>query len=515
MKICPKCKTQYDDCDNFCDRIECANCLLEPLLENGHKAKADIQAQKAPSGAPLPEAPSSLKSSPEIDALEKSVNETTKAGQVASCGFGRISQEEIEQEAQRRAREILAKSEPLSVPENSSRQSPQLVQSTFEEGNRLGEVIVEYAANRVVLAGGQVCLMVRIKGNAAPLKEVHLWLETWVAGERVILETECERSGNSLVGRVNFYIKNDQLTGDIVIHYYLLCRWKDSLGYYAFEVRHPIVSTANVGNVNIFANGGSLVKNVSMESLRRFNDEAPRYELIKTWETPWRPEMLWTVGDYEQPEQLELLTLLFGDYALYVTSRNEVTFGRNPARNCFALMDWKHNASPSEYPTCSVSREQFSLRNCQDYVSLHTNKETTRIDGAVPDIAARDGVRLKKNCVLSIGDDISLKVDVHTCPSRKKSPLCRNCLARRCKGVTLAWQDNLPEGFALVWECCDLGVLNTSLQGFTLYHRNGGFILQLPDGRLFNLVERMSLMIGDLPVRVMPFMQRIIGRINL
>jgi hypothetical protein len=38
-----------------------------------------------------------------------------------------------------------------------------------------------------------------------------------------------------------------------------------------------------------------------------------------------------------------------------------------------------------------------------------------------------------------------------------------------------------------VWQCCDLGILSPDLEDFILYRRNGGFMLQTPSERLYNL----------------------------
>ena len=84
--------------------------------------------------------------------------------------------------------------------------------------------------------------------------------------------------------------------------------------------------------------------------------------------------------------------------------------------------------------------------------------------------------------------------------------------AHKVLSATLAREDGLPEGFALVWQSCNLGELNASLAGFRIYRRNGGFLLQMPFGKLLGLADGMNYQEGGLDVEARHFAQRLIGQ---
>ena len=210
-------------------------------------------------------------------------------------------------------------------------------------------------------------------------------------------------------------------------------------------------------------------------------------------------EAVGTLGTAEPlPEALDMLTLLIGGFAVYLCAKERVKFGRHPAKNDFAIVDWKHNAKPTEKPTSTVSREQLEICNGGDSVLLFTNKASTRIDGLSP-AASKGGIPLPSQCRLSMGD-IAFQVKIHTDEAHK------------VLSATLAREDALPEGFALVWQSCELGALNASLAGFRIYHQNGGFLLQMPSGKLLGLAEGMKYQEGGLDVEARHFMQRLIGQ---
>ena len=198
------------------------------------------------------------------------------------------------------------------------------------------------------------------------------------------------------------------------------------------------------------------------------------------------------------PEQLDALTLLIGGFALYLCAKEKVKCGRLPRKNDFIIVDWKNNAKPTEWPTSTVSREQLEIHNGGNRVLLFTTKDSTRIDGLPPAIGGKEGIPLPPQCRLSMGD-IAFQLKIQTDE------------AHTVQSVTLAREDGLPEGFAIVWQCCDLGTLNGSLAGFCIYRQNGGFLLQMPSGMLMPLANGMKSQEGTLAVEAHHFAQRLFG----
>ncbi|MBQ9366952.1 MAG: helix-turn-helix domain-containing protein [Victivallales bacterium] len=198
------------------------------------------------------------------------------------------------------------------------------------------------------------------------------------------------------------------------------------------------------------------------------------------------------------PEPLDALTLLIGDFTLYLCAREKVKCGRLPRKNDFIIVDWKNNTKPTEWPTSTVSREQLEIHNGGDHVLLFTTKDTTRIDGLPPAIGGKAGIPLPSQCRLSMGD-IAFQLKIQTDETHA------------VQAVTLAREDGLPEGFAIVWQCCDLGSLDGSLAGFRICRQNGGFLLQTPSGKLTPLANGAKLQEGTLAVEARHFAQRLIG----
>ena len=445
-----------------------------------------------------------------------------------------LANNDIETEAQRRFQAMQSgEANRLFADGSSGRGDMRQKLTSLENGHGTGEIEVQYAVNRVFLAGGQVTLDIRLRDLSVQVESAHLWLSMEIAGEVQRQDKAFRRKGEFLDAKVTVYIENGSLMGSALAAYQLACRSADGIRFYKFEARHEILSSGTSARVinNTFRIGDNNVLNDSVikdnplngtqeaaftdsdDLARKMNAQPPLYEVVKERATRWRPEEYLAMGGYLHPQPLDKFTLLVGDFAVYVSAKDEVKFGRHPNMNDFAVLDWKNNKLPSEFPTAGVSREQLSIQNCGDSVRLFTRKDSTLVNDISQGIADNGGIVLKPSCRIAMGP-IAFRMNIQNCNMRMDLPICINCMAHKVQSVTLAREDGLPEGFALVWQCCDLGVLNKGLEGFRLYRRNGGFLLKTPSGDVLNLVCGMYCPpIGNTHVRVLEFEQRLIGKL--
>lgn len=216
---------------------------------------------------------------------------------------------------------------------------------------------------------------------------------------------------------------------------------------------------------------------------------------------------------HDVPQHIEKFTLLIDDFAVYVTSKQEnVTFGRHPALNDFAIMDWKNNRMPDESPTINVSREQLRISNCGDNVLLYTAKQSTKLDEQALGNRGKKGVPIESDCDLAMGP-MHFGLHIQYCKKRAKSGICADCMDSKVRSLSLSRKDGLPEGFALVWKSCDLKYIDASLEGFRLHRRNGGFLLETPSGNTLDIVCGKDCKDCGTRISVLPFRQRLIGEI--
>ena len=543
--ICPFCNAEIPDDSRVCE--ECHRRLPKVKPDNAGEAPPNANANavlpNANAGGIPPNAnaggtpPNAKENGAPPNTNEGGTPPNASAGGKPEpeggnsfSGFGSNSffSDDVEEAARQRFKEIKRGMEDSSETLGENDDGCQAL-TTIEDGVGSREIEVQYAVNRVFLPGGQVDLHLRLRGLSIQVEDAHFWLSTVLAGNERRQEGGFHRDGEYLDATVPYYIEKDSLCGNVTVNYYICCYSRDAIRFYKFEARHEILARAartNIVHTSVQLGEGSILKdsqfdgfgNVAFkdneELARKMNLQEPSYRVVRERGTAWRPEdYLWS-GDYLKPEQMEKFTLLIGGFAVYVTAKSDnIKFGRHPERNDFAVLDWKNNKDTDEFPTCRISREQLWIENCGDSVILFTDKASTLLNGVSPQIGGNAGIPIESDCDLAMGP-IHFGMRIQYCYMRRTSPMCVNCMARKVQSVTFSRKDGLPEGFALVWQCCELTQLDSSLAGFRLYRRNGGFMLATPSGKLLNLVRGMNWMEGNLNISVRPFEQRLIGQVT-
>lgn len=366
-------------------------------------------------------------------------------------------------------------------------------------------VMVSYAVNRLFHEGGNFILEARVHPAQVPLSEVHAWLDITIAGETHTLTLESRKDKQDFHCYTNFYLPGNKnhvsLSGEALVKGYVLCVLPDGIQYYEYEVRHAIIASGHDKSTiinNYTLSGGSLLKvmgsivNNTMSGddiIRNINHTAPLFKEVKISNSEWRPEDLWMAdrNQYRRPGCYDELTLEYGDMLIHILAKDDISIGRFKD-NDIALVDWANNRAYDQSPTVSVSRHHAIFHHDGNGVVLENlSSDGTGIEDGRKNIRKGQTASLSASAATLDFGFIRLYACAQTCRQKKLKDMCANCMGRPIKSLVLQRADGLPEVFLCVWQCCDLGILSPDLEGFILYRRNGGFMLQTPSERLYNL----------------------------
>lgn len=376
---------------------------------------------------------------------------------------------------------------------------------------------VEYAVNRFLLEGTEMPLELRIRVDSKKLESLLLWFAPSAGGktELVPVSTEELRFGRAVPIAVPYH---PAVGGVLDANFYFGCVLGDGVEFYRMNVR-PMVFTREQSSASIVATiSNSERAMLDLSELREFansnpgaatlirkaNDEPAKFRAMALAETVWRPEQHFVPG---RTYRCDALTLEYKGCRYQLCGKETVKLGRKPELNDFAILDWVNARNDREYPNNTVSRNHVQIHFCGDAVNIiDTSSYGTFVNGVKPEIAGNAGIPLPDEAELRFGD-IELHMEMQRCEQRPESSACKNCRAGKIKSLTLTRADRLPEVYALVWQCCELGYLSRELEGFAVYRRNGGFLLRTPDGTFRHLVPNTRIDCRGTAVEVKSFRQ--------
>ena len=200
----------------------------------------------------------------------------------------------------------------------------------------------------------------------------------------------------------------------------------------------------------------------------------------------------------------DMLTMEWKGRQYHLCGKTEVSFGRKWDMNDFALVDWMNTESDKDEYNRHTSKRHAQFHWCGDAVNLiDLGVNGTYVNGVLPEAGGAGGIRLPDQATLKMGN-FKLDMTIQKCGSTRGFSFCDGCPASQVRAVTLSRRDRLPECFALVWECYDLGGLGMvdDRGGVIVYRRNGGFFCRLPDGRTEAMTPGLELPFGDDMIRV-------------
>ena len=387
-------------------------------------------------------------------------------------------------------------------------------------GSRCTCLHVEYAVNRFLLAGAQMPLEIRIRIDSREVKQVLLWLVAAVGGKEEIcpVPTDELRFEEFVPLVIPYYLRDPSIRGMFNATFYFGCIFEHEIRFYQMAVRHTVYAKGESKQsiiANISADGGSVVDMSSLKSLadsssngdiliERANNEPARYKAMPLTETVWRPERCFVSG---HTYVCDMLTLEWGGVQYHICGKDTVKLGRKSELNDFSILDWENAGNDHEWPNNTVSRRHAQIHYCIDTAFLTDSSSFgTFIDGIKSEIADKSRIPLPATAEIRMGD-IALQMEMQRCEQRPEAPVCKNCMAGKVKAVTLFRKDALPEVYLMIWQCCDLGKLDRKLEGFTVFRRNGGFIIRKPDGNFTNLIPNETITYDNMAIEVKTFKQ--------
>lgn len=394
-------------------------------------------------------------------------------------------------------------------PKDMSTTTEKIEVTQFDSPDAESEMLpveISYAKNRLFHEGGNFILETRVRSKETSLMEVHTWLNITIAEKTYLLSLKSKKEDEyGFHCYTNFYLpgKKDDvpLSGQALVNGYVLCILPRGIQYYEFDVRHAIIPVGQTQNTiinNYTLDGGSLLKVTGSiinntasgdDIIKDINRQAPLFKGIKISKTEWRPEDLWMANEniYEHPGKYDELTLEYGGLLIHVLAKDDISIGRFKD-NDIALVDWVNNRAYDQSPSVSVSRHHAIFHHDgNDVVLENLSSDGTGIEGGRKTILKGQTTSLSASAATLDFGFIRLYACAQTCRQKKLKDMCANCMGHPVKSLVLTRADNLPEIFVCVWQCCELEAISPDLKGFTLYRRNGGFMLQTPSEKVYNL----------------------------
>jgi hypothetical protein len=237
------------------------------------------------------------------------------------------------------------------------------------------------------------------------------------------------------------------------------------------------------------------------EMIDRLNDLPPKYEVRLLTQTTWRPEDVLIKGNLYPADKLQLE---YNGKTIFLLNKPSVKFGRDPQQVDLLVRCGQGRLSPREYPNSTVSRKHAEILYCDDTVKLFDySSYGTYINGRKPDSA---GIPLDLNTTVEFGD-IHWKINIQKCNARLPHNICQTCTANRVKSVTFTRQDEEPECYLLIWQCCELGRVIEDLTDWTIFSRNGCFFIRTPEQDFYHLRPGQKIISKDKQIQVKYFDQ--------
>lgn len=459
-------------------------------------------------GYEFPEQPAEPAVQPKMPGLADILKQDTVSQLIMTPS---VENNDIETEAKKRLQALLGQESSdmgNNEPKDMSTTTEKIEVTQFDPPDAESEMLpveISYAINRLFHEGGNLILETRVCSKETSLMEVHAWLKVTIKKKPYLLSLDSKKDEYGFHCYTNFYLpgkkENVSLSGQALVNGYVLCIVPRGIQYYEFDVRHAIIPVGQTQNTiinNYTLNGGSLLKVTGSiinntasgdDIIKDINRQAPLFKGVKIRKTDWRPEDLWRANEnvYGRPGKYDELTLEYENTLIHVIAKKDISIGRFKD-NDIALVDWVGNRAYDQYPTVSVSRHHAVLHYDGEHLEIENlSSDGTDIDNGLKTIRKGQVAILSgQKTTLDFGT-IRLFANLQMCRQKTLNRMCANCMGHPIKSLVLKRADGLPEMFLCVWQCCDLEAVSPDLKGFMLYHRNGGFMLQTPSERIYNM----------------------------
>ncbi len=408
-------------------------------------------------------------------------------------------------------------------------------------------VKLEYAVNRYILAGGDVILSLRVTGQKEELTEVHAWQVINYAdrpSETRAFERDWDQLDDCFSNDIPYKTDENQ-QGTLMIDYYVLCIMNRAVKVFTFNVQHQVISKntdmrsiqqiINVNNIRSALHDLNLPADQQFQAVKHhlgaYNARPRDYRAVAFHDTDWRPEKAWIQGSYSKTP--DMLTLTYGDLKIHLCAREEITLGRDKD-NTFMVNDWRdkehywnenlrysvsghHGFFHYSWDENHVERVVI-YRDTSRYGTFIRKGYSERLYHKTEDGRPAPPVRLPSNGGSICMGNFTFDFKLYKCSEAQHDRFCLTCerklecLGRFCKAMSLHRTDGLKEVFLFVWACCDLGVAHLDLTGYTVYYRDGRFMLGTPEDELLIMSpyssKKFSIMVNGVVLKASMFNQK-------
>ncbi|MCR4574833.1 MAG: zinc ribbon domain-containing protein [Lentisphaeria bacterium] len=205
---------------------------------------------------------------------------------------------------------------------------------------------------------------------------------------------------------------------------------------------------------------------------------------------------------------MDRVLLTIGGHNLFVLGKKSVKMGRSEQKN--DLVVHIPGIPQNEKPNSTVSSCHGVMNIAGECVSFKdTSTFGSRISGQ-SNWFIKEERQLPVDCLtgLRLGN-VKLQMAPCLCTRKTKEATCRGCQALdgNVSSVILKHIDNVSESYLIVPYCCDLGCVLPSVAGWTLFRKDGGFVIRTPDQQLHKLHPGLSLQYGEQTMEVKAFKQ--------
>lgn len=444
QKICPECKAVIaeEDAGAFCPECGCELASAAP--------------EATPAVAPAPASGETLPPPPVAECNFEKRFATPQGVHIISGNLTEVGQkmaEEIDQ---------------LDV--------------TTSVGSDCKALEVAYNRNLFFLCGAESIMKLRMKPLISNLQHLVLFMEVSRSGQtsrRQILIHDVLKQGKDFTLPIPF--KPEETRGHLAISFYIGCKvGENDIEYYEFSVEHQVyddqqdtkslsitinqdITATHAADVNNRIVSEELTKMAGQDMtinamIDRLNNLRPDFVTQTLSKTTWRPGL----GSGMQYFADRLL-LEYKDKKIYLLSQPGISVGRSLS----AELSLPHPTVSKNHADIVYEEKRVKLL---DHSSYGTYVNGNKILGAE--------ALLDTAAVLEFGD-VCMKMQIQNCRGRVQHNICQTCNAPQVKSMTLIRQDK-PEYYLCVWECCELGRIIEELSDWTVFFRQGSFLIRTP-----------------------------------
>ncbi len=380
-------------------------------------------------------------------------------------------------------------------------------------------VKLECQKNLFFITGVQMPIQLRATPMATNLEKLHIWMIPQVVDGTPIVYNIPVKNKLVLGQQIRLqcvWRPEANYAGTVPFDFYVVCLVDGKTYFYTFNLQVLVIHADHLNRgqniaINISASEAATISAdfgrqlassqthtlATLTAMR--NQLSTAFDVCPLYETAWRPADTYASGRVYLCDALTIKIKKKGEtepHCYQLLSQEVIRMGRKHAYNHIVVADPTISTDPHDYPNNAVSAVHTEILY-QGHSLMMNDKSThgTYVNGIKPPSSGYCFSEHAPHHTVEFG---YIKFDMYFqyCRQRPDSLSCTLCPQRKLKSVVFKRSDAVPESYLLVWQCCDLGLVDKDLSGLTILRRNGGFILKTfkegyhylaPSERIFQL----------------------------